>query len=219
MRQVCVLGLGQFGSHLCRTLVKMGCSVLAIDANEQRINDIRDDVHRALIGDARNFLLLKNAISDAVDEAVIALGKTNIEPSILCAVNLKKIGVGHIASTARNQDHAQILRAVGVDEIIFPEQDTAERVARRIATPEVRDMFSLADDYRVMEIAAPKRLHGHTLAESDLRKEFDLLVIAVRDQNAPRFKFLPGADTRIHPNQVLMVMGRELDIARFAGLD
>jgi len=219
MRQVCVLGLGQFGSHLCRTLVKMGCSVLAIDLNEQRVNDMRDEVHRALIGDARNLLMLRSVLSSAVDEAVIGLGETNIEPSILCALNLRKIGVKYIASTARNEDHATILRAVGVHEIIFPEQDTAERVARRIATPEVRDMFSLADDYRVMEIVAPKRLHGKTLAESDLRREFDLLVIAVRDEHAPKYSFLPGADTRVHPNQVLMVMGRELDIARFAALD
>ena len=219
MRQVCVIGLGQFGTHLARTLVKMGCEVLAIDQNESRINDVRDDVHRALIGDARNFSLLSSVLSDTVDEAVIALGETNIEPSILCALGVKRIGVRHVASTARNDDHAEILRAVGVDDIIFPERDTAERTARRIANPELRDMFPLADDYRILEIVAPRRLHGQTLAEVDLRRQYNLLVLAVREEAATRFSFLPSPDTVIRPNEVLMVLGRELDIARFAGLD
>jgi trk system potassium uptake protein TrkA len=218
LRQVCVLGLGQFGMHLARTLVKMGCEVLAIDINEERVDMIRDDVHRAIIGDVRSFNTLNNVISDTIDAAVVALGETSIEPSILCTLNLRKIGVKSIASTARNDDHAQILRAVGATEVIFPERDTAERTARRIANPGLRDMFPLADDYRILEIDAPRSLHGKTLAELDLRRQYELLVLAVRDPGSERFQFLPAADARIRPGQVLMVLGRELDLARFAAL-
>lgn len=216
MKQVCVIGLSQFGSHLARELVKMDCQVLAIDRNEKRINEIRDDVHRALIGDARSFEMLESVVSDTVDEAVISLGESNIEPSILCALHLKQIGVAHILSTARNDDHAQILRAVGANEIVFPERDTAERVARRLANPALRDMFPLAGDYRIMEIVAPPGLHRKSLVEADVRKKFDLLVLAVRGKDEAEFRFLPRADTIIKPNDVLMVLGRELDLARFA---
>lgn len=218
MRQVCVIGLGQFGSHLARMLVKMGCEVLAIDVNEQRIEDIRDDVHRALIGDARSFHLLNNVVSDAVDEAVISLGETNIEPSILCTLNMRRIGVKTILSTARNDDHAQILRAVGATEVIFPERETAERTARRIANPGLRDMFPLADDYRIMEIVVPRTLTGKSLAELDLRKQFDLLVLAVKGEKAERYSFLPNAETVLKKGDEVMVLGRELDLARFAGM-
>jgi trk system potassium uptake protein TrkA len=204
--------------HLARTLVKMGCEVLAIDINEERVDMIRDDVHRAIIGDVRSFNTLNNVISDTIDAAVVALGETSIEPSILCTLNLRKIGVKSIASTARNDDHAQILRAVGATEVIFPERDTAERTARRIANPGLRDMFPLADDYRILEIDAPRSLHGKTLAELDLRRQYELLVLAVRDPGSERFQFLPAADARIRPGQVLMVLGRELDLARFAAL-
>lgn len=218
MRQVCVLGLGQFGMHLARTLVKMGCEVLAIDINEERVDMIRDDVHRALIGDVRSFQTLTNVISDTIDAAVVALGETSIEPSILCTLNLRKIGVKSIASTARNDDHAQILRAVGATEVIFPERDTAERTARRIANPGLRDMFPLADDYRILELEAPHSLHGKTLSELDLRRQYELLVLAVKDPDWERYRFLPAVDAMIRPGQVLMVLGRELDLARFAAL-
>lgn len=216
MRQVCVIGLGQFGSHVARTLVKYGCEVLAIDINEARVDAIRDDVHRAVIGDVRNFQMLDSVVSQTVDEAVISLGDANIEPSILCTLHLRKIGVTHILSTAANDDHAQILRAVGATEIIFPERETAERTARRVANPSLRDMFPLADDYRIMEVEAPPKMHGRSLAEADPRKMFDLLVLAVRPATQERFQFLPSPTRIIKPDEVLMVLGRELDLAQFA---
>lgn len=218
MRQVCVFGLGQFGSHLCRKLSRLGCEVLVVDLNEQRVEEIRDHVHRALIGDARNPQLIASVVTDRVDSAVVALGETTIEPSILCVLNLKRIGVTNIVSTARNDDHAAILRAVGAREIIFPERETAERAARRIASPDLLDMFPLEGDYRIMELIAPKRLHGKTLREVEMRKQFDLLVLAVRERAGEPLRFLPSPDTVIQPGEVLLMLGRELDLARFAGL-
>lgn len=219
MKHVCVIGLGQFGTHLARQLVKLGCEVLVIDNDESRIDELRDEVHRALIGDARNYQMLSSVLSESVDDVIVALGSESIEPSILCTLNLKKIGVSRIRSTARNEDHAQILRAVGATEIIFPEQQTAERTARRVAEPRMLDMFPLTGDYRIMEVVAPKRLHNKSLAEADLRREFDLLVLAVKEPGEEEFRFLPTADTIIKPNEVLMVLGRELDLARFTALD
>lgn len=218
MKQVCVIGLGQFGTQVARSLVKMGCEVLAIDANSQRIQNIRDEVHRALIGDVRDHRMLADALSGSVEEAVISLGDRSIEPSILCALNLKRIGVEHIRSTASSDDHAEILRAIGVRDIIFPERETAERTARRIASPRFLDMFPLAEDYRIMEVVAPPALHGKTLAESGIRTEYELLVLALREEGSEHYRFLPTADAVIKPSEVLMVMGRELDLARFAAL-
>ncbi len=215
MKQVCVLGLGQFGTQLARSLVRMGCEVLAIDLREDRIQAIRDDVHQAVIGDVRKYRVLASVIPADIDEAVIALGERSIEPSILCTLHLKRIGVRHIRSTALNDDHAEILRSVGVGEIIFPERETAERTARRVANPGLLDMFPLAEDYRIMEVEAPESLHGKTLAASNLRARYDLLVLAVRDRGDEHFRFLPAADWPIKPGQHMMVMGRELDLARF----
>lgn len=218
-RQVCVIGLGQFGTHLARALENAGCEVLAIDANEKRVEQIRDHVHQALIGDVRDYEMLASVLSAAVPEAVICLGEANLEPSILCALNLKRIGVPSIRSTAANDDHAQILRAVGATEIIFPERDAAERMARRIADPDIRDIFPLAEDYRIMEIKAPGKAHGKSLLQLDLRSSFDLLILAVRGPSDPNFRFLPPASKVIQAGEILMVLGRELDLARFAALE
>ncbi|MFN0135873.1 MAG: potassium channel family protein [Phycisphaerae bacterium] len=218
MKQVAVIGLGQFGMHLARTLVNMGCEVIAIDLNEDRVNDIRDHVHRAIIGDARDFQMLKRALAGKVDEAVVGLGEGNIEPSILCTLNLKRIGIKAIQSTARNDDHAAILHAVGATEVIFPERDSAERLARHVANPDIRDMFSLADDYRIMEVIAPEPIHGKSLQDLSLRQNYDLLVLAVKEKQQERFQFLPNPATIIQPEETLMILGRELDLARFVGL-
>ncbi|MGE0480879.1 MAG: TrkA family potassium uptake protein [Phycisphaerae bacterium] len=219
MRQVCVVGLGQFGGALARSLAKMGCEVLAIDQDEARVDDVRDHVHRALIGDARDFEVLRTVVSPTVQEAIISLGAKNIEPSILCTLNMKRLGVPNIRSTARNNDHAAILHAIGATEVIYPERDAAERAARRIANPGLIDMFPLADDYRIMEIVAPRKLAGKSLASLELRRTFDLLVIAIREADSEHFQFLPAADAVIRAGQVLMILGRELDLARFAALD
>ncbi|MEW6251896.1 MAG: TrkA family potassium uptake protein [Planctomycetota bacterium] len=219
MRQVCIIGLGQFGTHLARTLVNMGCEVLAIDKNEERVEEIRDDVHRALIGDARSYQMLASVLTPGIDEVVICLGAADLEPSILCTLNLKRLNIRVIRSTAVNDDHAAILKAVGASEVIFPERDSAVRTARRVANPDIRDMFPLAEDYRIMEIDAPPGTHGKSLAQLDLRGRYDVLILAVRPAEHPHFKFLPPADKIIQPNEVLMVLGRELDLARFASFE
>lgn len=219
MKQVCVIGLGQFGSHLARTLSKMDCEVLAIDIDEHRVEGVRDEVHRALIGDARNFQMLSRVVTAEVPEAVICLGEKNLEASILCALHLKRIGIASIRSTATNDDHARILLAVGATEVIFPERDTATLMARRIAYPDLRDMFSLAEDYRIMEIVAPQRTHGKSLAALNLRKVYDMIILAVKEPGQEYFRFLPAASYVIRPDSILMALGRELDLVRFAGMD
>lgn len=217
--QVCVIGLGQFGSHLAQMLVKLGCDVLVIDSDEHRVDELRDTVHRALIGDARDHEMLSSVLGPSVDVAIICLGQANLEASILCALHLKRIGIRSIRSTATNDDHARILEAVGATEAIFPERDAAERTARLIANPDIHDMFSLSESHRIMEIDAPGKTHGKTLAELDLRSTFDLLILAVRLPGTDEFEFLPAADKTIVPGETLMVLGRELDLVRFENYD
>lgn len=218
-KQVCIIGLGQFGTHLAKSLVKLGCEVLAIDINEQRVENVRDDVHRAIIADARDHNTLSRMLTSSVSEAMVCLGETNLEASILCTLHLKKIGVPSIRSTAANDEHAQILTAVGATETIFPERDSAERAARSIADPDIRDMFPLSESHRIMEMAAPVKTHGKTIAELDVRAQYDLLILAVRHKDQGEFTFLPPADKVIQPYEVLMVLGRELDLVRFSDLD
>ena len=218
VKQVCVIGLGQFGSHIARRLVKLGCEVLALDVNEQRVDDLRDDVHRALIADARSVQTLKSVLAHSVDEAIICLGEL-IEPSILCTLSLKRLEVPTIRATATNDDHAEILRAIGATEVIFPERETAERTARRMANPDLLDDFALSEDYSIMKVVAPAAMHNKSLLELSLRKTHDLMVLAVKAPDTEHFSYMPGADTVIKPGEVVMLLGRSLDLAQFTGMN
>ncbi len=218
MKQVIVIGLGQFGSHLARQLTQMHCEVLAMDRDEEAVAAIRDEVQQAVICDARNFDALKAVVTDSVDEALVSLGES-MEASVICTLHLSQIGVKHIRAKAVNEDHARILTAVGSHEVIFPERETAERTARRVAYPTLLDYFPFEEDHRIMELSLPKPLAGKTLGESRLRMEFDLLVLAIKSGTTGEFHFMPSATDVMKESDILIVLGREVNLARFSVLE
>lgn len=218
MKQVVVIGLGQFGSHLARQLTNMHCEVLAIDRSESAVNAIRDDVHQAVISDAREFDALKALVTANVDECVVSLGES-MEPSIICTLHLSQLGVKRIRCKAVNEDHATILKAVGAHEVIFPERETAERTARRVAFPTLLDYFPFAEDHRIMEIELPEPLVGKTLAASKLREEFSMLVLAIKKPTTGEFKFMPGPNDVLKKGDVLIVLSREVNLVRLRVLE
>lgn len=218
MRQMVVIGLGQFGAHLARQLTKMHCEVLVLDRDESRVAELRDDVHRALIGDARNKETLESAITSAIDEVAVCLGD-HIEASILCTLHLSGIDVKKILATAINEDHAIILKRVGAHEVIFPDLETAERAARRMANPHMLDYFPFAEEYRIMEIVVPKGLVGKDLRSSGLRHNYRLFALAIKVGSTGQYEFMPEAEHVLREGDILVVLGRELDLARFSALE
>lgn len=213
MKQVVVIGLGQFGSHLARTLARMECEVLAIDSDERAVNEVRDDVQKAVITDVRNLDALRSTITPHVDEVIVSLGES-MEASILCTLHLAKIGVARIRAKASTRDHAAILRAVGATDVIFPERETAERMAHRIMNPDMLDYLPLSADYRVVELAVPDAFVGQSLAGLHLRKRYEVMAIAIKTPDAGQIEFLPPAEAILRKNNTLVLIGREADITR-----
>ncbi len=211
---ICVVGLGQFGSELSRELAKH-CEVLAIDNSEERVQAIADHVHRALIIDARDYASLSSVVSPDFNEAVVSLGES-LEASILCTLHLKRIGVKTIRAKAISEDHATILRSVGATESIFPERETAHRISAQIINPNLLDFIPLAEDFRVMDVAPPDAFYGHTLLELNMRERFGVFAIAIKELIPPRFVFLPGPNFVIKPSDILVLIGREADLARMS---
>lgn len=218
MKQVVVIGLGQFGTHLARELVKQGCEVLVLDQSEERIAEVSEEVHRALIGDARSMEALRTSVPEGVDEAVVCLS-SSLETSILCTAHLADLGIKTIRAKAINEDHASILKRVGATETLFPERETAERAARRISQPILRDYFPFAEEYRIMEIVTPRSLVGKTVEGAQLRAKYELMALAVKSQPKGEYHFMPSATDVLHEGDVLILFGREMDLARFSALD
>lgn len=215
MKQICVVGLGRFGSNLAKELVKVKCEVIAIDQDENKVADIRDLVHHAVVADVRSFAELEKIVPPGIDEAIISLGGS-VEASILAAFHLKKIGVNSIRAKVFDDDHAQILKLIGVNETIFPERDTAERVASKIVMPSFIDFLPITGNYGVVELAVPKHFVGKTLQELDLRHDYHIMIIAVKDIKTNTTTFLPGGNHKIVKDTVLIIVGRIDDLNKLS---
>jgi trk/ktr system potassium uptake protein len=211
-KMICVIGLGQFGSELARELAKH-CEVLAIDGSEDRVEGIVDHVQRALIIDARDYASLRSVVTADFNEAIVSLGGS-LEASILCTLHLKRIGIKTIRAKAMNEDHAEILKAVGAKDVIFPERETAQRIAALIVNPNLLDFIPLAQDFRVMDVAPPDAFFGHNLQELNVRERFGVFAIAVKELVPENFVFLPGPDFVVKPSDILVMIGREDDLLR-----
>jgi trk system potassium uptake protein len=211
-KMICVIGLGQFGSELARELAKH-CEVLAIDSREDHVEHIADHVQRALIIDARDYASLSSVVTADFNEAIVSLG-SSLEASILCTLHLKRIGIKTIRAKAMNEDHAVILKAVGAKDVIFPERETAQRIAALIVNPNLLDFIPLAEDFRVMDVAPPDAFFGHTLQELNVRERFGVFAIAVKELVPENFVFLPGPDFVVKPSDILVMIGKEDDLLR-----
>ena len=209
-KHVCVIGLGNFGGELARNLA-LEAEVLAIDIDADQVDEISTHVQRALCLDARDFSALSAVVSRSFDEAVVSMGG-GLEASILTTLHLKQIGVPLIHAKALSDIHGSILTLVGAAEVIFPERETARRMAARMLNPNLLDFVPLEQDYLVRDVEPPEVAHGRTLADLDLRACLNVFVLAVRKQIEPHFVFLPGPDYLVDRGDSLVMIGRERDL-------
>ncbi len=211
-KHIVVIGLGEFGRELALQLAKE-CEVLALDREDAMVEAIVDKVQQARILDVRDFQALSSVVTGDFDEGIVSMGES-LESSILATLHLKKIGITRIWAKATTEYHAAILRAIGASEIIFPERETARRLAAQLINPNLLDFIPLEEDYRVMDVAPPDSFYSRTLVELDLRKKFGVFVLAIKELVPMRFVFLPPPDFVIKPSDILVMIGKEQDLVR-----
>ena len=208
-KQYVVFGLGRFGTSAARALSEMGHEVLAIDDHEDKVNDIAPYVTQAMQVNATDEDALRDLELGGFDAAIVAIG-SNVRDSVLISVLCKEAGVGNVIAKATDELHAKVLRKVGVDRVIFPERDMAQRLARSLSTPSIVDMLELADGYQIAEVHAPASWAGKTLMQINVRRNYGLTVIAIR--RGTQFLTSPGADSQVMSGDMLLVMGQEEDV-------
>ncbi|MCL2000447.1 MAG: TrkA family potassium uptake protein [Planctomycetes bacterium] len=206
-KRICVIGLGQFGRHLAVELAK-DCEVMVIDRNQSTINEIGEQVQRAYCLDSRDFASLSAVVGGGFDNAVVSMSE-NMEASILTVLHLKRLKLPHIHAKATSRDHAEILKAIGADSIVFPERESAARLATQLVNRNLLDFIPLSENYMVMQITPPGWALGKTLLELNLRKLFDIFVVAVKEHVPERTVFLPGPSFVIKDSDALLVIGRK----------
>jgi trk system potassium uptake protein len=214
--QYAVIGLGRFGSSLATTLYQAGNEVLAIDRNEERIEEYKDHVTYAVVADSTDEEALKGVGIRNFDAVIVAIGD-DIQASILTVLVLKELGVQKVVAKAINKRHGQVLYKVGADWVVFPERDMGERVATQLMSPNVLDYIELAKDYSIEEVKVPPSMIGKNLRELNLRARFNITVIAIT--NKREVTISPSPDRIIKEGDILVVIGENKDLDRFEKFD
>lgn len=205
-----VVGLGRFGHYLSLTLAERGADVVVIDKDVNAVEAIKDRVFQAVIGDGTSRNVLENLGVANAEAVVVALGP-KMEESLLTVHNLKEIGVKRIVAKANSDAHGKILEALGADEIIFAEKETAVRVGHRLGNRNLLDFLPLNDRYSIREIVVPEHFIGKSLRELDLRSRFEVNVIAIKRMEEILF---PGGESLLNSNDHLVVLGSEKALNR-----
>ena len=214
MKQFIILGLGRFGSAVATTLVELGHEVLGVDNDEERVNDLKDEITQAVQADITEERVLKELGVKNFDAAIVSIA-TDLEASILVTMMLKEMGLKYIIAKAQNNLHAKILKKIGVDKVVFPERDMGARIARRLITPNIKDYVELEPNYNIMEIKALPEFVDKSLSELDLRNKYGINVLAIKRNNG--FNISPQAKDVIKKDDLLIVIGETKIITELVG--
>ena len=204
MKTYVVIGLGRFGSSLAKQLCMLGAEVLAMDVRSALVQQLAGDVTQAVVGDAQDKEVLRSLGVRNFDCAVIAIGD-NLAASVLITMNLKELGVPYIVCKAHDETHRRVLEKLGVDRVVIPEQEHAQRLGRSLFSHNVLDYIELSEDYGILEVPAPKAWVGKSLKELNVRANLGVNIIAV--ENGKTTNVSPSADYRILKDDVLVVLG------------
>ncbi|AKS37878.1 potassium transporter Trk [Anoxybacillus gonensis] len=211
-KEFAVIGLGRFGGSVCRTLSEQGMEVLAIDVDEEKVNEYASIASQAVVADSTDENVLKSLGIRNFDHVIVAIGD-NIQASILTTLILKELGVEKITVKATNDYHEKVLKKIGADHIVHPERDMGERIANNMISNNVLDYLELSDRHSIVEIVANERLHGHSLLELDIRAKYGINIVAIKRNND--IIVSPLASEVIYAGDILIVIGADQDIDRF----
>lgn len=204
MKSYIVIGLGPFGSQAAKRLCEYGCEVLAIDRKPELVQAVSNLVTQAVMADARDKEVLRALGAKDFECAIVAIGD-NLADSVLATMNLKELGVPYIVCKAYDETHRQVLLKLGADQVIIPEQEHADRLAKYLSCPNVLDYIELSDEYGIIEIPAPKAWIGKTLKELNVRAKLGVNIIAVK--KGKKINVSPAADYSIAAEDVMVVLG------------
>lgn len=209
MKRIGIVGAGRFGMSLAESLANSGAEVILIDRNRPAIQQAGEFV-TALQGDATQPHVLEEAGFGECDVVVVAIG-SNMEASVMTTANCKELGIPNVVAKATSELHGKILKRIGADQVIYPDRDSAHRLAMSIANHNVLDFYEVSAGFSIAEINAPESIVGHTLAEADLRKKKNLTVLCIRrldpDPLKPRQVIIPQAEDVINAEDRLIVFG------------
>jgi len=217
MKRFAVIGAGSFGYYVAKALYENKNEVIAIDRNKERVQAIEPFCTSAIVQDVTDIEALKGLGLHEMDAVIVSTG-ANIKPSILICFHLGRLGIKRIIAKAEDDDHGEILKQLGATEIIRPGMDMAQRLAFRLTSPNIMEFLPFEEDYTIAHIDPPPSFIGKSLMELELRKRYKVNVIAVKELVPERFVMVPGADFTVKDSDILVILGKESDLAKIREL-
>ncbi|MDZ4339270.1 MAG: TrkA family potassium uptake protein [candidate division NC10 bacterium] len=217
-RQFAVIGLGNFGYAVAKTLAEKGCQIICIDESEERLERVRDIATHAVEADATDDKVLREVGVAEVDCAVVSLGR-DMEASLLVAMALRDVGVKMLVVKAVSTLHGRILKRLGVDRVVFPEAEMGRRVAETLVSPSILDYLELGEGFGVAEVDAPKTFWEKSLADLALRTEYGVTILAIRRASKgerPVIVVNPSGAEVIREGDILVVIGENVNLGKLS---
>lgn len=211
-----VIGLGQFGRAVALSLVREGAAVLAIDALQERAQLVEAEVDAVAVADATSELALEELGLERMSCVVVAMGARARETSILTTALLRQRGIPRIISRAANELHGRVLLAVGAHEIINPELQMGQRLARNLAHPTIMEQLALDEHTNLVELACPEQFIGKTAEEVDLKRRYGVSLVALRRGTQVIATVIPAE--KLQRGDRMLVVGPPASVRRVASL-
>jgi trk system potassium uptake protein TrkA len=223
-----VIGVGRYGYTIAKRLAEKGAQVFAFDSDEEKIEDIKEDVAFAVTLDSTDIKALMTQNLLDMDAVVVAIGE-NFEATILTSVHLLDIGVKRIIARASGAHQKLILQKVGIQEILTPEDEVAFVIREKLINPSIVSFLQLPDDYEIAEIIAPKGCVGRALESIEFRNKYELTLVTIKREFDIKKKSgdcieqhvigVPKSDTVIQERDTLVIFGTSKSLQRFMDIN
>ena len=204
MKSVLLIGLGRFGKHVAQQLYDMGHEVMAIDIREERVNDSLQFVTRAQIGDSTNPEFIHGLGVSNFDLCIVAIGN-NFQSSLETTSLLKEMGAVKVISRAERGVQEKFLLRNGADEVVYPEKQMAKWTAIRYSSDHILDYIELDNTHAIFEVEVPKSWIGETVGSINIRKKFNINIMAVKSNGKMNMNITP--ETMLSSAVTLLVLG------------
>ena len=206
MKSILLIGVGRFGRHIIRKLNAMNHQVMAVDHDEDRIQDVLSSVTNAQIGDSTNEEFLSSLGISNFDACIVTIGD-DFQNSLETVYLLKELGARKVIARASREIQEKFLLRNGADEVVYPEKQMAAWTAIRCASDHVLDYIELDNEYSIYELAIPNEWCGKTILELDIRKKYNINILGIREYGKLNMNITPS--TVLNSRKSMLVLGNE----------
>lgn len=211
MKNILLIGLSHFGKHVAEELADLGHEIMAVDINEEKVNEILPIVTNAQIGDSTNADFLKSLGVRNYDVCMVTISE-NFQNSLETTSLLKELGASYVVSMAKRDVQEKFLLRNGADEVVYPEKQVAKWAAIRYSADHLLDYVELDDEYSIFEVEVPLAWIGKTVGQIDIRKKYNINIMAFRQNGKLDASVSP--DTLLTDQITLLVLGEYKDLQK-----